>query len=104
MRETRALPNRFARARPQFRIELRLCTLGHKIDISILTHHREHRRTRPRHQRRAHLGLAEQPHLQLRQKNKLLDNGMLQIVYEGLISELLGRVWDTGNFSGILPV
>ena len=61
--ETRALPDRFARTGPQFRIELRFARSATEFDICIRAHHREHRRTGPGHQRHTHLRLSEQPHL-----------------------------------------
>ncbi len=99
---------------PEIRsLRTRTSTIPHRAQISPASPQDRHLyleritanigRTGPGHQRRAHLRLSEQPHLQLRQKNKLLENGTLQIVYESLISELLSCVRDTGNFSGILP-
>ena len=83
-RMMRALPRialpRFARTGPKFRIELRFCALCQKIGVCICLQHGEDRGTRAGHQCSNHFWLLEQPHFQLRQKNKFFENGALQIV------------------------
>src|SRR2546423_397638 len=91
-RETRALPNRLAHARPKLRIEFSLSALRQKIAIRVCSQHREHRGPRAGNERGADFWLLEQPHLQLRQKHKLLENGPLQIIHEGLASKFLSTV------------
>ena len=90
-------------AAPQFPIKVLTRALGDKIDIYTQTQHREDRRTRTRHKRRADFRLFEQPHFELREKNKFLENRTLEIVEKRLAGEFLNFVRNAGNLSRILP-
>src|SRR5260370_35810882 len=93
-----------ARACPQFRLNLCLRPLRYPISICILTQHCERCRPRTRHQRRTNFRLLEQPHLQLREKNKLFKDRTLEVVTESLAHEFLSSVRDAWNFSRASPV
>src|SRR5215472_7111543 len=90
-------------AGPQFPIKRGLRAFCQKVSICVRPQHRAQGGTRPGHQRGTHFWLLEQPHFELRQKNKLFENGALQIVHEHLSVEFLSSVKDTWNLARISP-
>src|SRR5262249_46558703 len=91
--------SRFAHTDPQLRIEFSFRALRQEVAIRILSQHRKNCGTRAGHEPGAHFWLLEQKYFQLRQKNKLFENGALQIIRESLASELLTSVRHAWNFA-----
>src|SRR5437588_717552 len=104
-REARALPDseRLANAGPNLAVEFFSHALCEKIDICIWAQRGKHGRTGARHHCSAHFWLLEQPHLELRKRNKFLEHRTLEIVVEFPTAKILLRVGDTGKLARILP-
>src|SRR6266487_1296699 len=100
--ESTSLPC-LASARPQLLIQLLTCALRDRIDIFVWPDHGKNCRTRSRHERGPDFRLLEQPHFELREKNKFLKNRALKIIDKSLAGEFLRSVREAGNFLRLLP-
>src|SRR5437773_9327265 len=92
------------RGGPQLRVEFGFCALRDHVGLCIFAQCRDNCRPGSGHERCPDFRLLEQPHLELRDKNKFLEDRALQIVEESLVSEFLSCVRDAWNFERVLPV